>query len=117
MPIITFKVVGNFQFEQPESFSLIEIQSDQKSFPLLQQSPGLRWKNVNAFVPTSTYIISAYSSAKKNGIAFTEPVEMGLYSWLTNKFLKKWPVFLFSGLVLFLFWLKLEILTPSRSDT
>jgi hypothetical protein len=117
LPILQFKVAGNFQFEQPESFSLVEIQDQRKTLPTLHKSPWHSWKNVNVFTPKSTYVISAHSPSPSEWIAFTEPVEVGLYSWLSKKLLHIWPIIFTSGLAIFLIWLVLETRIFSKKGT
>ncbi len=108
LPILHFKVAGNFHLDGPESFSLIDTQNKQESLLMLRESPWHKWINVNAFAPESTYVISAHSPSPTEWIAFTEPVEVGLYSWLSKKLLHKWPLIMTSGLFIFLIWVLAE---------
>jgi hypothetical protein len=116
LSILEFRVAGNFQSGQSEAFSLIEIQGQHKTLPTLHQSPWHSWKSVNVFTPKSTYVISAHSPSSSEWVAFTEPVEIGLYSWLSKKILDLWPFILASGLGLFFIWLTLEFRLFSKKE-
>ena len=67
----------------------------------LDFSTGERWRTANLVRPDDPVVIVAGPASLGTWGAFTEPVEMGLWSWYAAKLAKNWGLFLLAGLGLF----------------
>ena len=67
----------------------------------LDSSTGERWRTANLVRPADPVVIVAGPASLGTWGAFTNPVEMGLWSWYAAKIAKFWMLFLIAGIGVF----------------
>ena len=67
----------------------------------LDTSTGERWRTANLVRPPDPVVIVAGPAALGTWGAFTQPIELGLWSWYAAKLAKNWVLFLLAGTAAF----------------
>jgi hypothetical protein len=87
LPVLRFRVAGDLSGSRPR-LSLV-VKSAAGEAPVIPDAaPGSRWKTVHVFRPAGEWWIEARDADPETWFAFTEPVEVGRWSWVAHKLLK-----------------------------
>ena len=87
LPVLRFRVAGDLGANRPALKLVIKSASSETTVSAESLVPG-RWKNVNIFRPDGEWWIEATDADHTGWFAFTEPVEVGRWSWFASKLLK-----------------------------
>lgn len=87
LPVLRFQVAGDLG--APDRNLRLVVKSAAGEVPVVPDtSPGLRWKTVNIFRPQGAWWIELEDHDNHGWFAFTAPVEVGRWTWLSEKLLK-----------------------------
>lgn len=96
LPVLRFRVAGDLGTDSPGLKFVVKSISG--AVPLVPEkiAPG-RWKTANVFRPDGEWWIEVTDADPSRWFAFTEPVEVGRWSWLAGKLLKGHLAFMLIG--------------------
>jgi hypothetical protein len=87
LPVLRFRVAGDLG--TPGRNLRLVVKSAAGEVPVVPEvSPGLRWKTVNVFRPPGEWWIDVADHDDQGWLAFTAPVEVGRWTWFSEKLLK-----------------------------
>jgi hypothetical protein len=96
LPILRFRVAGDLG--DPDRHGQLVVKSAAGEVAVLPESaPGAYWKNVSVFRPAGEWWLEATAPEAGSWFAFTEPVEVGRWTWGAEKLLKHHFAVLFLG--------------------
>jgi hypothetical protein len=94
--VLRFRIAGDLG-TPAYPFHLRSLKTGVTSAPEVDSSAGQRWKTVNIVRPDDPVVIEAGPSIAPAWGAFTEPVELGMLSWIASKIAKQWMLFAAGG--------------------
>jgi hypothetical protein len=96
---LRFRIAGNLG---PEANGLkLVLKSARNEVALVPDSPpGNRWKTITVARPSGVWWIEATAENPSAWFAVTEPVEIGMTTWITEKVIKYNILFFVAGGVL-----------------
>ena len=97
-------------------FHLRSLETGLVSSPELDHPAAARWKSIHIVRPPGPVVIEAGPAVDGAWGAFTEPVEVGMLSWLSGKLAKWWIVFAIGGAACMLAAAALGVLPDKRRD-
>jgi hypothetical protein len=101
LPILRFRVAGDLG--APGRPLRLVVRSAAGTVPVQPDAaPGERWRNVTVFRPAGEWWVEADDADDRAWFAFTEPVELGRWTWFAGKLLKHWSGVLAAGALLLL---------------
>ena len=87
LPVLRFRVAGDLG--TPGRNLRLVVKSAAGEVPVVPEvAPGLRWKTVNVFRPAGAWWIDVADHDDQGWLAFTAPVEVGRWTWFSEKLLK-----------------------------
>ncbi|MEI7552885.1 MAG: hypothetical protein WCL24_11200, partial [Verrucomicrobiota bacterium] len=87
LPILRFWIAGDL--DPSGRAGRLVVKSAAGAVPVVPESAsGTRWKSVNVFRPAGEWWLEAEGTANGAWFAFTEPVEVGRWTWVAEKLLK-----------------------------
>ncbi len=114
LPLLSLTIAGTFSLDQ-ENLTLISIDSNQIIEPMISRTPGVRFMTMNTFRPSGRFAFSVSDQDAETWIAVSNPAEMGLFSWLANKFSKLGLELMVIGSILVLVPTGLNLLQKYRA--
>jgi hypothetical protein len=114
--VLRFRIAGDLG-TPAFPFHLRSLESGVIAAPEFDVAAGQRWKTVNIVRPADPIVIEAGPSAAASWGAFTEPVELGMLSWLAGKVAKSWLVFAISGAACMVGAAAIGLMRERRRDT
>jgi hypothetical protein len=102
LPILRFRVAGDLG--APGSSSRLVVRSASDLIEVTPDvAPGNRWKTVSVTRPDGEWWLEVTADTRQGWFAFTEPVEVGRFTWFAEKMLKFHFVVLGIGTALLVF--------------
>ncbi len=87
LPVLRFWIAGDL--DPSGRAGRLVVKSAAGEVPVVPESAsGTRWKSVNVFRPAGEWWLEAEGTANGAWFAFTEPVEVGRWTWAAEKLLK-----------------------------
>lgn len=109
LPILRFRIAGDLG-KPGRDLELIVKSADREVAVVPEPTAGPRWKTVHVFRPAGEWWIEARDADPEAWFAFTEPVEVGRWSWAAHKLLKHHKIVFVVGFLLLTLgsWLRLH---------
>jgi len=114
--VLRFKIAGDLG-TPAFPFYLRSLKTGRTSVPVVDIAAGQRWKTVNIVRPSDPVVIEAGPSVAPAWGAFTEPVELGMLSWIAGKIAKAWWVFAVCGAACMLAAAAIGLIRDRRRET
>ncbi|MDB6126593.1 MAG: hypothetical protein JWM35_489 [Verrucomicrobia bacterium] len=99
LPILRFRVAGDLGDATRHGELVIKSATGQEPVRP-EDAPGNTWKTVNVFRPSGEWWLEAIAPDPGAWFAFTEPVEVGRWTWAAEKLLKHHLVVMILGALL-----------------
>ncbi|MDB6170224.1 MAG: hypothetical protein JWM88_3088 [Verrucomicrobia bacterium] len=99
LPVLRFRIAGDLGNPDRDGELLVRSASGEVSV-VPDTAPGNRWKTANVFRPAGEWWLEATAPSAGAWFAFTEPVEVGRWTWVAEKLLKYHFVLMAAGLAL-----------------
>ncbi|HUG10121.1 MAG TPA: hypothetical protein VMM36_03865 [Opitutaceae bacterium] len=113
--VLRFRIAGDLG-TPAFPFHLRSLSTGATSASEVDVAAGQRWKTVNIVRPPGPIVIEAGPSNAPGWGAFTEPVELGMLSWIAGKTAKQWMVFAAGGTACMLAAVAIAMLRSRRRD-
>jgi hypothetical protein len=97
-------------------FHLRSLETGLVSAPEIETAAAARWKTIHIVRPPGQVVIEAGPAVGDAWGAFTEPVEVGMLSWISGKLTKWWVLFAIAGGACMLAAAALSILPEKRRE-
>lgn len=114
--VLRFRVAGDLG-TPAFPFHLRSLSTGRTSAPEIDGAAGQRWKTVNIVRPPGPVVIEAGPSTAPAWGAFTEPVELGMWSWIAGKIAKQWLMFAATGTACMLAAAAIGMIRDRRRET
>ena len=99
LPVLRFRIAGDLG--DPAKGGRLVVKSAAGEVPVIPDSaPGNTWKNASVFRPPGAWWVEATAPVDGAWFAFTEPVEVGRWSWAAEKLLKNHFLVMLAGALL-----------------
>jgi hypothetical protein len=93
---LRFRVAGD-RGEAHPALSLVIKSASSEVTCVPEPAVTGRWKSLNVFRPDGEWWIEATDADPNGWFAFTEPIEVGRWSWFAGKLQKSYFAFLLTG--------------------